>query len=95
MVGYQLGPDKLGPLATCPGCGDQHVVFGESINHVVCPVGEVDEDGDQPIFVVGVDGKKAHYDKKSYTVEVTEAYRDDDGKFAGWVDDDPDYEEES
>ena len=95
MVGYQLGPDYLGATATCPGCGEEHIVFGESIDHVVCPNGEKDEDGDQPIYIVGVDGKKCHYDKKSITVEVAEAYRDEDENFIGWVDDDPDYEEEA
>ena len=92
MVGYQLGPDYLGAFVECPGCGKEHAVVEGGIDHVICPTGEIDEDGDRPMYVVGIDGKKAHYDKKSYTIEVTDAYRDEDGKFAGWVDDDEEEE---
>ena len=81
MTGYQLGPDYLEATATCPLCGKEHEVLGESINSVICP-----EDNEH--HIVGVDGKKAHYKKRTITLEVTEAYRDEDGKFVGWVDDD-------
>ena len=92
MVGYQLGPDYLGAFVECPGCGEQHSVVEGGIDHVVC-TNEVDEQTGEPsVYVVGIDGKKAHYDKKSYTIEVTDAYRDEDGKFAGWVDDDEEEE---
>jgi len=88
MVGYQLGPDYLGAFVECPGCGEEHAVVEGGIDHVVCTDKVDEQTGEPSVYVVGIDGKKAHYDKKSYTIEVTEAYRDDDGKFAGWVDDD-------